>query len=228
MKSYRWYLFDADGTLIDTTELIFRCFEYSLKRFAGRVVNRDDIMGQVGLTLRAQFERYLGPLDDERYREIGSAHMSYQHTIYPDHLRAFPEVPDTLRRLVDRGAVCGVVTSRMPDSLALYLDVTGLRSYFELLITPADTVRHKPHPEPVLLAMQRLGARPDQSVYIGDAEFDISSGVAAGIDTIFVQRSHNRALRLPTEPAWIVDGLEELCVGDTPAVEPAARGNRRC
>ncbi|MBD3243559.1 MAG: HAD-IA family hydrolase [Chitinivibrionales bacterium] len=211
MKSYRCYLFDADGTLLDTSELIYRCFVHTVKRYANRDIGRREVQSHIGLTLRAQLELYLGPLDDRRYEEVRAAHMGYQLSIYQQYLRAFPGVAEALACLRDKGCTLGVVTSRMPDTLTLYLQTTGLASYFDLLITPVDTTRHKPYPDPILAALDRLRVEPHDAVYIGDASFDIESGAAAGVDTIFVGWSHNDPGSLVVSPTAIIENPLDLC-----------------
>lgn len=211
MKAYQCYLFDADGTLLDTSELIYRCFVHTLERFAGRSIDRPEVQSHIGLTLRAQLEIYLGPMDDRRYEEIRAAHMDYQLSIYRDYLRAFPGVAETLACLKAQGCATGVVTSRMPDTLTLYLEATELARYFDILVTPVDTARHKPHPDPILAALRKLGMQPENSVYVGDASFDIESGAAAGVDTIFVGWSHNDPASLVVSPTAIINDPLDLC-----------------
>ncbi len=188
-SGYRCFLFDADGTLFDTAELIYQCFKYSLKRFGGLSVTRKQVYSTIGLPLHDQFERYLGPLDKERADEISRAHMDYQMRIYQDHLRIFPGIKEALEVLQERGRRLGVVTSRRNYSLSLFLDTLGIKGYFETLVTPEDTQRHKPFPDPVLRAVNDLDADVSECVYIGDALFDVQSGRAAGMDTVFVDWS---------------------------------------
>jgi pyrophosphatase PpaX len=104
-----------------------------------------------------------------------------------------------------------VVSSRMPDTLTLYLETTGLLSYFSFLISPPDTAEHKPHPAPVLAALSRFGAPADSAVYVGDASFDVASGNAAGVDTVFVGWGHNDVHTLDTTPTWVIQEPSELC-----------------
>jgi pyrophosphatase PpaX len=90
------------------------------------------------------------------------------------------------------------------------LQVTDTAKYFDVLVTPEDTGRHKPHAEPVLKAMALLGAEKTRTVFTGDALFDICSGADAGIDTVFVTWSHSSLAALPIPPTWIIDSMREL------------------
>ena len=211
MKEYDCYLFDADGTLIDTVELIYQCFVYTCGRFGNREVEREEVVRHVGETLRRQMERYLGEMDDERYREVADAHMAYQLSIYSNYLRAFPGVAETLARLRKQERILGVVTSRRKHTLDIYLRATGLFEWFDILITPEDTQRHKPDPEPLLAALSRLDVDAGRAVYVGDSSFDIECGVRAGLDTVFVNWSHIRPERLSYRPTFYIDNMSELC-----------------
>jgi pyrophosphatase PpaX len=210
MRPYRCYLFDADGTLIDTRELIYRCFVHSLGRFGVKKVRREQITAGIGLTLRAQMEKYLGPLSEERYQEVRAVHMGRQLEIYPRYLKAFPGVAEGLQALKELGKSCGVVSSRMRDTLTLYLQATGLLDAMDVLVTPEDTERHKPHPDPLLAAVRKCGVRKEHVVYVGDATYDMECGSAAGVDTALALWGGNAADTMKVRPTYCLAGLGEL------------------
>jgi pyrophosphatase PpaX len=212
VKDYNNYLFDADGTLIDTVNLIIRCFENTCKRFGDIIVPPDDIRKNVGLTLRTQMELYLGPLPDDRYEMIAQEHMAYQLKLYPEYLRAFPGVAESLTMLKQAGKKCAVVTSRRRNTLDLYLKETKLYDFFDAFITPENTQHHKPHPEPAFAALAMLDGEIGDSVFIGDANFDIDCAAAAGLDSVFVNWSYNKISELNALPTYYIDDMRELVV----------------
>jgi pyrophosphatase PpaX len=216
MKDYNVYLFDADGTLFDTAELIYRCFVYSCGKYGNREIGRDEVFGSIGLTLQDQFRRYLAPQPARVMQQIVADHMEYQLSIYRDHLKAFPGVAETLRRLRACRKKLAVVTSRKIQSLSLYLTETGMRDCFDLLITPDETCRHKPDPEPVLKAMELLGGAPGETVFIGDSVFDMECGRNAGVDTVFVTWSLTPVGELPHRPTWCIASMDELLAAPPP------------
>jgi pyrophosphatase PpaX len=212
MKDYSFYLFDADGTLIDTTELIYKCFVHTCKIFGDMDVSRNDVVKNIGLTLRKQMEVYFGPLTDEQFAARAAEHMKYQLSIYPQYLRVFPTVVKGLEMLRECGKRCAVVTSRRRETLDLYLKKTGIFDYFEVFVTPENTAEHKPDPEPALAALGLLGARDKgEAVFIGDSEYDIECGKRAGIDTAFVEWSHNDPSAFPSSPTYCISDLTQLC-----------------
>lgn len=212
MKNYSHYLFDADGTLIDTTELIYQCFIYTCKKFGNKEVSRAEVIKNIGLTLRSQMEVYFGPLGEERFSEMTGEHMKYQLSIYPHYLKLFPTVLEGLTLLRDRGRHCGIVTSRRRQTLELYLKKTGIFDFFEVYVTPENTKKHKPEPEPVLEALS-LFKIADKSIVlmVGDSEFDIECGFRAGVDTAFVNWSHNDSMSFRYKPTQVIDDFMQLC-----------------
>jgi pyrophosphatase PpaX len=216
MNVYDAYLFDVDGTLIDTTELIYRCFRHTCRAFGGFAIDRNTVVGHIGLPLRQQLEVYLGPLDDRRADHIRRAHMAYQLSIYRDHLRLFPGVKETLRALAHSERALAAVTSRMRDTAELYLRHTGIWSFFAALVTPESTVAHKPDPAPARKALELLGGvDPGAALFVGDATYDIQCGQAAGTDTAFVAWSHNAVDSLKATPTYVLTRMDELAVCST-------------
>jgi|WetSurMetagenome_2_1015567.scaffolds.fasta_scaffold00048_56 pyrophosphatase PpaX len=212
MKDYACYLFDADGTLLDTTELIVQCFRFTCRKYGGFEIDRERVTKNIGLTLRRQMELYLGPLTDERFSAVGGDHMRYQLSIYPEYLRVFPGVREGLETLRGRGKRLGVVTSRRRETLELYLKETGILGFFGILVTPEDTSRHKPDPEPVLAALSKLVIADKTTVLmVGDSAFDIECGARAGIDTAFVNREHNVPAEHGIRPTYVIDEFSEIC-----------------
>ncbi len=209
MKLYDTYLFDADGTLFDTVDLICRCFDYILEKYSGQSLPRAQIMAGIGSPLVTQIVTHLGP--DLDYDIILEDYLQYQMQEMKGNVRLFPGVDATLAALQKTGRKLAVVTSRKRFSLEVLLQATDTSKYFDVLVTPEDTERHKPDPEPALKAMALLGAARDKTVFVGDAHFDISSGASAGVDTVFVNWSHFDPSTLPIPPTWIIESMQDLC-----------------
>jgi HAD superfamily hydrolase (TIGR01549 family) len=210
MRDYKNYLFDADGTLIDTTELICKCFENTARLTGNIHVEKDEIIRHMGLTLRDQMTIYFGDLQDSQFEEYKRIHMEYQMSIYSKYLQVFDGVVDVLAELKKKEKKCAVVTSRLKDSLSIYLKDTGILQYFDVLITPESTSFHKPHPAPALKALESLSAIPEESLFVGDATFDIECGSNAGIDTAFVLWSTNDPATLKVKPTYYLNEISEL------------------
>ncbi|MGO4076160.1 HAD-IA family hydrolase, partial [Staphylococcus aureus] len=81
----------------------------------------------------------------------------------------------TLKVLQDRGFKLGIVTTKIRDTVLMGLKLTGLEPFFEVIVTLDDVQNEKPHPEPVQLAISKLGSDPHEAVMIGDNYHDILS-----------------------------------------------------
>lgn len=210
MKLYDSYLFDADGTLFDTVELICNCFQYVAEKYAGKTMDRSAIIHGIGLPLKSQLITHLGSELDHEH--ILDDYLQYQLSIMQDSIRLFPHVVETLDLLKSAGKKLAIVTSRRRFSLEQILQSTDTARFFDILVTPEDTTRHKPDAEPALKAMSLLGADNTSTVFTGDALYDICSGASAGIDTIFVNWSHAALSSLPVAPTWAINSLQELTI----------------
>lgn len=213
MKEYNWYLFDADGTLFDTTKLICACFMNTAKVTEGRTLIPEKVISNIGMTLRDQMEVHFGKLTDDEFARRRAIHMDYQMSVYREYLKPFEGIAEGLEKLKTAGKHCAIVTSRMMPSIQIFLDHTALSRYFDYLITPELTKKHKPHPEPVFKALELMNATVDKTIFIGDATFDIECGSSAGVDTAFVRWSANSPESLTVRPTWIIDDFSELSAG---------------
>ncbi|MCX7571052.1 pyrophosphatase PpaX [Tumebacillus sp. DT12] len=204
---FRYVLFDLDGTLLDTNELILRSVEQALEEFAPGRFSRADILPHMGEPLSVQVARFLPERMDEviaRYRQL----YMEQHD---DLVTAFPHAKEVLERLARDGYRIAVVTSKIRRTAELGWKVCGLPDCHEAFLTIEDTDKHKPDPEPVLKAVERLGAVPAETVMIGDSPYDILAGRAAGVATIGVKWSlrGEEGLR-EYRPDFLVEDMLEL------------------
>ncbi|HAQ56746.1 MAG TPA: pyrophosphatase PpaX [Acholeplasmatales bacterium] len=205
-------LFDLDGTLVDSIPLIADTLRKTLHEFFPSVpVSPTDIDAMIGPPLSATFARFTADphvvdVMIERYRVI-------YKTCELDSIRIFPRAAKTLRELKKRGYRLGLVTTKFTASALPSLDHFGLTPLFDVIIGLETVKNHKPHPEPVLKA---LDAFPHgQAVMVGDTEGDLVAGRAAGILTCAVGWSHRRNLLLELKPDFWIDDYAELI----PAIE---------
>ncbi len=186
MKKRTAALFDFDGTLMDTNQLIIHSWQHTFRTLEGRERPVEEILKTLGEPLRLSMERLLPDADAEEAVEI---YRSYQHGSFADEIRLFPRAGELIRILADRGIRMGIVTSRMMGTTLQGLDKFGLREYFSAIITCDHTRRHKPDPEPARLALEQLAVGPEESLMVGDTEFDIRCAQNAGILPVLVDWS---------------------------------------
>lgn len=214
MKEYDAYLFDADGTILDTRELIFRSFMHMGEVMGEKMPERDVLEGTVGLTLKKSLYLILGEgRPEDYYAKAGSVYAGFMVDNYQDYLKGFPGMAEALAELHRCGKKMAVVTSRKRPTLHTFLCALGLDSYFSILVTPESTEKHKPDPEPALFAMECLGVSPEESVFVGDAIFDIQCGKAAGMDTALVEWGGMEPSGWSVQPNFIAKKPGDLLPG---------------
>jgi len=207
---YHAYFFDLDGTLLDTNELIYQCFVRSCGRFVTGGISREQVSANTGIPLREQIVMNIGPRPEQELEAIMKEHMTYQLEIYPRYLTALPTVRNGLAKLKDRGKHCLIVTSRRRHTCELYLQETGLLPFFTHLVTPESTTRHKPHPEPVLKACELARCTPQDTLFIGDTEYDIECGCRAGSATALVAWSKQNPSTFSYKPSFLLQSIDDL------------------
>ncbi|HEY6807767.1 MAG TPA: HAD-IA family hydrolase [Gemmatimonadales bacterium] len=178
------FLFDLDGTLIDSIELILRSYRHTIKTHRGYEPPDDVWMKGLGTPLRVQFQEWSeDPAEIETmvatYREYNLAH-------HDELVRPYDGVVDAVRRIAASGAGLGLVTSKMHGGALRGLKLAGIEREFTVVVGSDEVTHPKPHPEPVLTALERLGARAETAVFIGDSRHDLECGRAAGVETAAV------------------------------------------
>ena len=175
------YLFDLDGTLIDSIDLIFRAYRHTAERHLS--ISPPDSVWREGLgtPLRQQLSAVCD--DPELIEAMVATYREYHFAHHHEGVKAYPEVVEVVGSLAARGARLGVVTSKLRAGAERGLAATGLMEFFHTIV-PADEVsRAKPHPEPVLAALERLGVEAADAVFIGDSPHDIAAGREARVAT---------------------------------------------
>lgn len=203
-------IFDFDGTIADTTRGIILCTQATLREMGLPVAADERIQATIGLPLRTCFE--LGTdTPEERLDEAVVTYRRLFDDVAVPHVVLFDGVVQTLQDLHDRGLRLSIATSRSGASLLMLLSVLGIGEYFcELAATEA--VRNpKPAPDLALLLMERLGARPEETIVIGDTVFDLKMGQNAGCRVCGVSFGNQTRAELATvSPDWIIDRFPAL------------------
>jgi len=205
---YPVVLFDLDGTVIDSGAIILASMRHATREVLGTEHTDDELMQAVGGPgLEAQLAVF-GPDDVDELVRVYRAHNEPLH----DELEACPGMEDVLVRLHAEGRRLGVVTAKRRATVELAFASVPVAHLFETVVGGDETEKHKPDPEPLLLAAERMGADPAQTAYVGDSPFDILAAKAAGMYSIAVTwgRIHDRARLEQAGPDVIVDRAEEL------------------
>jgi len=182
-------LFDLDGTLVDSAELVLESWRHTMRVHFGSVPGDHVWLATFGQPLRSQFRAFVDTTDEARATEEVQAMIDtyVEHNLHEHRrlIRRFPGVPETLLKLRRRGKRLGIVTSKAKRGTALSLASCELEpKWFDVIITSDEPVPHKPDPAPVRLALERAGVTPERSAFVGDSVWDMRSGRGAGVTTM--------------------------------------------
>lgn len=205
-------IFDFDGTLCDTRSNIIIAFRATMEHLGLEMRDEETCGATIGLTLRDGFKSMYPDFDDakidycvETYRQIFTERRK---ELMPD---LFPGVKETLEALRKRGYRMTIATSRLTDSLMLFMRHHGIDHYFEYAVGSDSVTHHKPHPEPALKTLAALNIAPSEAIMVGDMPVDIAMAHNAGIRAIGVD--YGNATREELEAAeadWIVDSITKI------------------
>ena len=205
---YPVVLFDLDGTVIDSGAIILASMRHAAKEVLGTDVPDEQLMSAVGGPgLEAQM-RTIAPDQVDELVNVYRAHNEPLH----DELQCCAGMEDVLVQLKEEGRRLGIVTAKRRQTVELAFARLPIEHLFETVVGGDETERHKPDPAPLLLALDRLGARPEEAAYVGDAPFDVKAAKAAGLFAIGVTWGgiHARERLEAEEPDALVDSPGEL------------------
>lgn len=177
-------LFDFDGTLVDTTEMIYQGMLHATGEVLGREIPRETLMAGVGQPLPRQME----VLDAEKAELLLESYRAHHEENHDALIREFPGVPEALARLRAAGVKIGVVTSKRRASVEMAVRrFPFLEEVVDHFVAMEETTEHKPHPAPLLKGLEDLGGVPkEEAVYVGDSPYDVQAAKAAGMTSVAV------------------------------------------
>lgn len=175
-------LFDLDGTLIHSVDHIVDCWQHTVRTCLGREMTREEILPTLGRTLYDAFEE----IAPGRSQELYEVYRAHQLKTHDTAITLVPGTKETLSALKEAGLLLGVVTAKRLITAMQGLDLFKLAPYFDTIVTLEDSDKHKPSPDPLLVAARRLNTKSEEAIYVGDARVDIEAGHAAGMKTAWV------------------------------------------
>lgn len=200
-------MFDLDGTIADTNELIFESFRHTFRTHGIDHIADREIYSFFGEPLRNTMLRYA----PDQAQEMTETYRAFNEVHHDEMIRHFPRVAETLTQLRDMGILLAIVTSKRGSVAQKSLDALNLSGYFKVIVTPEMTERHKPEPDPVLCGASLLGVLPCEAIMVGDSPYDLLAGRAAGCLTCGVEytRLELNVLQL-TKPDYMITEVSSL------------------
>lgn len=179
-------IFDFDGTIAATNQLIIDSWQHTYLSRLGRKGNEKDIIESFGEPLEITMAKVFPQFDLDETLKI---YREFQYKYFKGEVEAFPGMVELIKRLKNEGYKIAVVTSRKGKTTHEGLDKFGVLKDMEVVVTCDDTDIHKPNPEPILLALERLNVEPSSAIMVGDSIFDTECAKNAGVKSILVDWS---------------------------------------
>lgn len=205
-NSLRAVLFDLDGTLIDSIGLIVESYQHTLRTHGKREHTDAEILAGVGTPLVEHVAQFASGAQEAE--AMVATYLLWNRANHDERVSAYAGVATGLADLVTAGMRLAVVTSKSKVAALRGLEVSGLSDLpFEFIMGPEDTTRGKPHPEPILKALERMDLGSGEALYVGDSPHDMAAARAAGVGGVAaLWGPFERAVLEPHAPAvWLQD-----------------------
>jgi phosphoglycolate phosphatase len=201
-------IFDLDGTLVDSSIDICHALNYALEGMNVPPITVRETISIIGEGITRLFEKIIEthniPADKDflirRFLDHYAAHLVDNTTVYSG-------VEDTLKSL--NGCRKAVISNKREDFSERVLELLGMRKYFDLVVGSDTTAERKPSPVPIQYVLSRFKTRPEEAIIVGDSNYDIEAGKAAGVRTIAVTYGY-RPLSMLQGADYIVSSMPEI------------------
>ena len=200
-------LFDYDGTLMDTNEVVLQSWQHTFRTLRGHEEDPAFIRSTFGEPLVMTLAKLFPEVPVEKSLDV---YRTFQREVFTDFVEVFPGILELLKNLKEKGYKMGLVTSRTKDTTWSGLEHYGMDKYFDAVITAGDTDRHKPDPAPILITLDRLGSAPGEAIMVGDTMFDLECAQNAGVKSVIVDWSITMSDSEKEQADYIIKTAEEL------------------
>jgi phosphoglycolate phosphatase len=203
-KNLKLYLFDLDGTLIDSADDIVEAVNYSLKKLGFQPLPKEEIIKHVGYGARNLMKDVLKVNDEDLIDKATKLFREYYLSHPVVYTKPYPYIPETLELIKQKGLFTGVVTNKIASVSEKILKKLGLIKWIDVLVGAETTLEKKPSPKPVLYVLEKLNISNENTILIGDSEVDIQAGKNARTYTGLVLYGYGKVdLALAENPDFI-------------------------
>ena len=209
-KNIKAFLFDLDGTLVNSREGIIETLTNFLHS-KGKNIQKEQIRKMFGTPIEVIFRTIVPNIEED---EVWNYVKEVREVYAKNHLQiteTFPEAKDLLKMLLEKGYRLGVASTKLKKFVVEALEHFDLLPFFEEVVSGYEVENHKPAPDILLEITKRMNISPSESVYIGDAPSDIEAGKKAGTMTIAVLTgSHTEEKFRDVQPDFVIPNLKFL------------------
>ncbi|HCD28153.1 MAG TPA: phosphoglycolate phosphatase [Gammaproteobacteria bacterium] len=213
--SYKGYLFDLDGTLLDSAPDIGAALNHALASIALPPSPTALIRHWVGhgsrTLIREALQHHERYIDAEQVEGLLPLFLDYYKSHLADQSELYPTVLTTLTTLRDCGYRLAVVTNKLAELTHPLLQEIGLSDYFDLIVSGDTAAKSKPAPEPILLCLEKFELSSAEVLMVGDSGTDVGAAKAANVDVACLRDGYNHGVNVvDLAPTAVIDQLAEV------------------
>ena len=212
-KNINTILFDFDGTIMNTNNVIINSWQYTFRTLEGREEDVEKIVKTFGEPLADTMKKFFPNVETQEAIDI---YRSYHYENFGSMISLFPNAKEILMELKAKGYKVGLVTSRLKGTTYEGLRHYEIFDYFDEIVTMEDTTKHKPDPEPIEITLKKLDSKAEEAIMIGDTNFDIMCAKNAKVKAVLVSWSlsideaRQEELSDEEKPDYVIDDFMEL------------------
>jgi len=202
-------LFDLDGTLLDTGELIHETYRHVFSKYKPELkLSEDEMLALLGPTLQDSMSKHLPEFD---FEELMACYREFNIANHKKYVKAFPYAKESLQKLKDDGYTLGIVSAKFKDVVELGLECGEIAGYFDVILGLHEYENKKPAKDGLIKACEVLNVSHDDCIYVGDSASDILAAHNAGMYSIgYVSNEKRGEALLKTKPNKIIYDLREI------------------
>lgn len=205
-------IFDFDGTIMNTNRIVMESWQYTYRELTGKEGDKNAILKTFGEPLEQSMINAFPNISSE---VSVATYRGFHRDNFLNMIELFPGVENMLADVKKAGYKMGLATSRLKATTYQGLDKYNMRDTFDVIVTVEDVSKHKPDPESLIVTAEKLGAKPENSVMVGDSRFDILCGKNAGALTVLVgwseaMPSDINAIKIEERPDFLIKSASEL------------------
>ncbi len=208
---YKCLILDFDGTLGDTKELIVKTMQQTINELSLPSRTDAECAAMIGLPLKQTFTDMI-PMSDEMGDKCAEVYRRlFDINNVQGIVSMFPHVAETISAVHDKGVTVTIASSRLIDSLKVFLEDMNLKKYISYVVSAGDVENAKPAPDMVLKTLKALGYNNDEAIVVGDTRFDILMARNAGVKSIGVTYGNGKPSELRDAGAdYIIDDFSDV------------------
>ncbi len=207
LNNFKAYIFDLDGTILDSNSLNLESFLYTCRKHLDKDIPQEEIIKLFGRPLFEQMEYF----STKKAKDMVNTYRTYTKKVHDQKVNLFPQSKSILKKLNKKNYKCVLVTSKTKYFAQRALNLFEIDQYFKIKIFYEDSIHHKPSPEPYLLALNKINLPINSILSIGDSPYDIIASKRAGLKTAIVGWSQFSKKQIQqAEPDYIINTFNEI------------------